>query len=231
MNIAGSARYTFNKIKQYPHYQSELKKIKERRSGNIPQEFMRLKELRGRYAGQRCFIVGSLDGASEQTLEKLRGELVIAVSDAVLKSISPTYFGVQNPASLLAFSESGADVPVLLGDNLLDRLAKANIDAIPYPYLGVYKYYDNRFGEHSTRFSEDALAVVYDGYSVVYSMMQIAVYMGASEIILIGCGGNADRRVLSAYENAKKYASEHGIAILRGDSASDDGIFPVWDGK
>jgi hypothetical protein len=112
--------------------------------------------------------------------------------------------------------------------------AKIPPNAILFPFSS----YNHRvFSEdkHSTKFSGNAEAIVYDGYTVTYSILQIAVYMGFKEIYLLGCDCyyspdpkkqhfiemervdiscvTAQKRMLYAYRVAKRYADKHHIRI------------------
>lgn len=59
------------------------------------------------------------------------------------------------------------------------------LDGINYYYEDCRrKYYENEV------FSDDIVRGVYSGYTVAYDMIQIAVYMGFSEIYLIGADFN-----------------------------------------
>lgn len=84
-------------------------------------------------------------------------------------------------------------------------------------------------------FSDDCAEQVYSGSTVVYACLQLAVYMGAKEIYLLGCDFSFSKdmsaeenhcykkknvtytfdfnRVKQGYEKARKYAEEHGIKI------------------
>ncbi len=101
---------------------------------------------------------------------------------------------------------------------------------IAYPYLGVYKYYCNTYDTHRVKFSDNALEVVYDGYDTVYSLMQIAVYLGFTELVLVGCGccQPKEEKMRAAFETAKQYADSHGIAIYNGTPEETEDIFPMF---
>ena len=107
-------------------------------------------------------------------------------------------------------------------------------DFILFPYNSDYHYFDVKFGEYNAQFSDNAYEIVYDGYSITYSLIEIAVYMGFKEIYLLGCdcsypkgskshvveSGFVDKNAVSnpirmrvGYKCAKDYADSHGIKI------------------
>jgi len=83
-------------------------------------------------------------------------------------------------------------------------------------------------------FSDDCYDVVYDGYSITYSLLQLAVYMGFKEIYLLGADCSyakqgphhfietgvvdpnsliAGERMIRAYKVVKNYVDKNGIKI------------------
>lgn len=124
------------------------------------------------------------------------------------------------------------------------------LDGINYYYEDCRrKYYENEV------FSDDIVRGVYSGYTVAYDMIQIAVYMGFSEIYLIGADFNyngdaaqkgnhvydskfQDKRKMAgrsyidcsinAMEVSRKYAEAHGIKIY---NATRGGKLEVFERK
>ncbi|MDR2410560.1 MAG: hypothetical protein LBE13_20955 [Bacteroidales bacterium] len=96
------------------------------------------------------------------------------------------------------------------------------------------------------KFSGDAGSVVYDGYSVVFSMLQIAVFLGFGKIYLLGCDCNYESdlnnfadyghgstpqktittAMIEALREAKKYADLHNIKIY---NATRGGMLEVFE--
>lgn len=97
-------------------------------------------------------------------------------------------------------------------------------------------------------FSDNVAERVFNGYSVTYSMLQIAVYMGFKEIYLLGCdcsysqdktkqhfieSGHHDnyasiagKRMICAYKYAKEFADKHDIKIY---NATRGGMLEVFE--
>ena len=147
-----------------------------------------LKTLKDKYKGKRCFIIGNGPSLTISDLESLKDEVTFA-SNRVFKVFSetdwrPTYYGI--------FDESvgsGEDVP--------ENVNKLKCEGKFFREQGWLTYrpikdacYINTW--HSRKylnkpdFSEDITKGVFTIATVTYTMMQIARYMGFSEIYLIG---------------------------------------------
>ena len=230
--IIGAIRYQVQKIRQRPHYREELDKMAQRKKGMIPPQFERLKAMENSCQGKRCFIVADGSSLSAQEGKQLEQELVFGVNCGTQLKWSgwkPTYLGIQDPQAYEALEQTllAEYQTIFAGDNLAGRFNLPE-QVVQYPYLGVYKYYLNRYQEYGTKFSGNALEVVYDGYSVIYSMLQIAVYLGIQDIYLLGCDCCHPRseRMAAAYRTAAQYAEEHGIRIINCTPGEEADIFP-----
>lgn len=231
-DAVGLLRYQYQRLRQYPHYRRELKKIEVRRQGQTEPQFARLKELENSGKG-RCFLVADSTALTSEQIHQLRNETVFgAVSAAQAdcwKKCRATYLGIQDPRACSKL-EQDFDGIIFAGDNLTEQIGQMK-QVVLFPYLGVYKYYINRYREYNTKFSKNAAEVVYDGYSVVYSLLQLAVYMGFTEICLIGCDcfHSENEKLTAAYRVAKQYADAHNIRIINGTPGESDSVFPYCD--
>ena len=64
-----------------------------------------------------------------------------------------------------------------------------NVHLFYKPYVSVYSE-DGTYPEGLMPFSKDVSRQVYDGLSITYAMIQLAVYMGFKEIYLLGVDHN-----------------------------------------
>lgn len=227
-NFIGAMRYQLKKIRQQSHYQQELDKIEQRRNGIIPPQFARLKALENSCQNKRAFIVADGTAVSPEMGKQLKKEIVFGVNSGTqLKwnGWKPAWLGIQSPQAYAVLEKELSQYEIVfVGDHLAEQFDLPTC-AVQYPYLGVYKYYMNRYQEYGTKFSGNAFEVVYDGYTVVYSMLQIAVYLGIKEIYLIGCNQFGDARIMTAYRTAAQYASKHDIRIYNCTPGDENGIF------
>lgn len=155
--------------------------------------------FRGIHAGGRCFILGtgpSLNDLSSDQLDSLKSEIVFGVnslykSDAV-SGLMPKYYALVDnlywETSSFVFQEVNdkykVNPPIFLTDprakKIIDKL-KSNQGAI---YIHAKKYPVNKMSFEITSNIFGAMNVV--SYSIL-----VAMYMGFSEIYLMGCDYNA----------------------------------------
>ena len=99
-----------------------------------------------------------------------------------------------------------------------------------------HKFYSRKgYGQGSVKFSDDCYSVVYDGYSIIFSILQIACWMGFKEIYLLGCDCNynsgkthfisygeikgnkledAGQRVIRVHREFRKFADSRGVKVV-----------------
>ena len=203
---------------------------------NRKYDYSRLKEVKDTCKGERCFIVGTGPSLRMEDLEKIKGEKSFSVNSIVLSfpdtTWRPTYYAIQDNNGYQKLKEAirKANMPVVF-NGISDKLTPImDIDYIPYP---LHKLdHGKLIPNHINKFSGDAFKVVYDGHSITYSAMELAVYMGFHEIILLGVDCdysqavnhvkayavqddvNAAYLMRESYKLARKYADEHEITIL-----------------
>lgn len=150
-----------------------------------------LTSLRGIYQGKRIFLVGngpSLTLEDLNTLEK-NNEVCIGFNKIYRwfnqTSWRPMYIGMSDPVMIEQIQNDNyaCEVPLIIGDrfNQNTRLER-NVPNAYYIHL-----FDEEFWPNQPRFSGDIVDGVYIGGSSVYDIgIQVAAYMGASEIYLLG---------------------------------------------
>jgi len=199
----------------------------------------KIEEFHGIYQGKRCFVIGTGPSLTMDDLEVLHmhHEKCFSVND-IIKAFDKT---VWRPDFLVAEDH----------DQLSDETICWNSLEAPYIFLGdthegfwARRYHDNIFRYHLVyercvnklpKFSEDFARKSYMGCTVIYSCIQLAVYMGFEEIYLLGVDFSyADeenavykhfyseekpnaigytKEVTNAFISAKKYADKKGIKI------------------
>ncbi|MCU9612318.1 DUF115 domain-containing protein [Caldibacillus lycopersici] len=243
------------KIKQSipPKYVFNIKRFL--RVTNIHRNtlFERLKLLKNIHKGDRCFIVATGPSLTISDLEKLKNEITFSMNSIVLAfnetDWRPTYYGIQ---SLHVYRKLERQIENIdtKGVFIADRLARCiqvpeSLKTFIFP-LNVLNH--NKEGKkYSTKFSDDPFKVVFDGYSITYSLIQIAVYMGFKQIYLLGADSNyasnsnhhfidyghgdpnvsiAGEKMISAYKVAKRFADHHNIKIY---NATRGGMLEVFE--
>lgn len=198
-------------------------------------------KLNGKHLNERCFIIGNGPSLNVRDLELLKSEVTFAANRIYVlydkTEWRPTYYFCQDPTVIRANIEEikqnvkGIKLIKPIGYNKFkDKEAICfNID---------YSDYNNN---REPRFGEEIPKYVFDGYTVTYSMIQFAAYMGFKEIYLLGVDFNyssdntkieessyADKRMydankiganpnleynLRAFTSARNYLKEHNIKI------------------
>lgn len=193
--------------------------------------------------GESCFIVGNGPSLQMEDLEKLQKRGIDSYGMNLIYKIfnntkwRPTYYVFSDYNMMRQYYD---EIAALRRDNLFVKnfyymeetpvLSNANY----YPGCAERCYLEKQL------FAEDITKAVYGGYTVMYDVLQIAVFMGYKKIYLIGADfsylgdpaskGNHfyddkvdDKRIvagkphiyitLAAMQKAKDYAGEHGIEI------------------
>lgn len=160
------------------------------------KKYLKLKEYENKYLGRRCFIIGTGPSLSISDLKSLKGEITFGVN-AICKIFyelgwETTFYGIQDYRAFKKLKKEIMDIKlskIIISDFILKKDKTMNETIVfPLNFLNHNTYHNN----YSSKFSKDSFEVVYDGYSIVYSMIQIAIYMGFEEIYLLGVDCNYD---------------------------------------
>lgn len=209
-----------------------------------------IKEFKNKHNGERCFIVATGPSLTIEDLEKLKGEICFSMNSIVLALSKtkwrPTYFGIQDMYVYEKIRKEVdlAEINYKFFSDRLKKPFKLPEKSIIFPHnLLNHKISHKKF---NSKFSNDAFMVVYDGYTITYSLIQIAVYMGFKEIYLLGADTSykknnqhfiehgvrdstyeyAGIRITEAFKVAKKYTDENGIKIY---NATRGGMLEVFE--
>ncbi|MET3655505.1 6-hydroxymethylpterin diphosphokinase MptE-like protein [Sporosarcina psychrophila] len=229
-----------------------------REKGIIGKSYRPLKSIHNIHKGKRCFIIATGPSLSLSDVEKLENEYTISMNSMCLAldktNWRPTYYGIQdeNVYEKIESVLKSANLPnVLISDNIAKRFS-INSSWIQYPLNIAYHSYEQGYEQrYFAKFSDNCYRAVYDGYSVTYSLIQLAVYMGFNEIYLLGADTNyskdktkqhfvesghfdplyktAGERMIIAYKVAKEYADSHGINIYNATRGGMLEVFPRVD--
>jgi len=212
-----------------------------RRHGLFKNEYVeKIKGFKNKHLSDRCFIIATGPSLTVEDLEKLRGEITIGMNSiskvGEKTDWKPTYYGVQDLAVYRnlksSIEELDEKVTVFISDSLPKRESLTGKNIVQMPVCGMNHLINPN--ADNVMFSDDCYDVVYDGYTITYSLLQLAAYMGFKEIYLIGADCSyakqgpqhfietgvtdpnvkiATERMLRSYKAAKEYADKHGIKI------------------
>lgn len=149
--------------------------------------FERVSRFKDCHQGKRAFIIGSGPSLKIEDLDRLKNEITFACNKIYLAFDNtdwrPTYFSV---------------IDSMVARNNIEAINKSSLvkifsNSVRSNFIGRKDIYwlkdigsprvDNKI---QFRFSEDLQKGVYGGYTVIYTMLQIAYYMGLNEVYLLG---------------------------------------------
>lgn len=201
----------------------------------IEQSRALIAQNKNKYENERCFIIGNGPSLTVKDLEKLKGEITFASHGIYYiydqTDWRPTFYCAQDAK----FIREKYDV---IKNKCLDSQR----------FFGVVHYLDDypkfikedclvnliveKFVDNCPKFSEDLTIGAYEGLTVTYFSIQLAVYMGFKEIYLLGVdhfysGDENDHfskkdictnkpqteKSTYSYRVANKYANENEIKI------------------
>lgn len=186
----------------------------------------RLREARTRMQDKkRCFIIGNGPSLNQTNLDLLQDEVTFATNGIFLKfgdtKFRPTFFVVEDH---------------LVGEDRYEEINQLSGFTKLSPYYLAYCLEDDGdviYYNHRSRisypdgfdFSTNAEEITYTGCTVTFSCMQLAYYMGFSEIYLIG----VDMSYVIP-EEVKK-ANEYDTEILDMDIDDPNHFAPNYFGR
>ena len=234
-----------------------------RRFNKKSNKFKSLEIYKNIHSGERCWIIGTGPSLTMEDLNKLKNEYTFVMNSFVkiLNKIdfAPSYYGIQdgdvferleseiaNSSLETIFLADSKDTNMKRLEKMPESIRKRSA---VYPLNVSYHSYKMNFTlKYFAKFSDDITDVVYDGSTIAYSLLQIAVYMGFKEIYLIGTDCNYKTngknhfvehgfvtatnpdivgwRMIQAYKVAKKYADSHGVKIFNATRGGMLEVFP-----
>jgi hypothetical protein len=213
--------------------------------------YEQLKTIKNKNKGERCFIVATGPSLTIEDLEKLNDEITFSMNSICLAfndtEWRPTYYGIQFDILYRELKEHIDNLKVdgIFIADIISKEVDITDDYFIYPLNLLNHARPHR--KFNSKFSADAFSQVFDGYSITYSLIQIAVYMGFKEIYLLGVDCNyssnlnhhfkdysfvdpaysiAGNKMISAYLEAKKYADKNNIKIY---NATRGGMLEVFE--
>lgn len=184
-----------------------------RAKGLGKDKFQSLERYKKIHEGESCFIVATGPSLTIEDLELIKGEYTFSMN-SICKlykktDFRPTYYGIQDQ-----FVYGAIEQDILMyymgAQNVFvsDRIARYyRMDRAwnLFPLAVAYSAYDCWFRQkYWSKFSDDIHRLVYSGFSITYSLIEIAVYMGFKNIYLLGadCSFSKDK---------PNHVAEHGV--------------------
>ena len=189
----------------------ELAELERQPSAAAPRELRllssnaRLERYRDCHRDQRCVIIGNGPSLNRMDLSFLGDEITFGLNRIYLLSetmdFQPSYYICMNP---LVLEQSVREIqairsPRFLSAQCMDLFPERDDTVLLQPMPGP-------------SFARDPRSGVWEGYTVTYVALQLAYYMGFSEVVLIGVDheyqlppGNPNESVVSTGDDANHF--------------------------
>jgi len=212
-----------------------------------------IRNLKNKHKKERCFIIATGPSLKIEDIQLLKDEVTIGMNSLckIFKELGweTTYYGVQDYEVYRLLEDEIGKIKnsSVLAADILNKRYKLRENYIQYP-LNLLNHSVTLNHPFNTFFSDDAYLTVFDGYTITYSLIQIAVYMGFKEIYLLGVDRNysdkvdesnfinigkidntysqAGERMKFSYSMAKDYADKNNIKIINATRGGMLEVFP-----
>ena len=184
----------------------------------------RLREMRNKHAGKRCFIIGNGPSLKDMDISKLKNEFTIG-ANGLYKNFKEWGFHT----NYLLFEDieqteiRGNDIHKIKGPIKMAALYNAYaFKADKKTYFFNSRYADRYFWDNLfPKFSNDFGDIVYLGSTITYIAMQLAFHLGFNEVYIIGVDhdyGELPKR----FPPGKIKITEENIHLVKGLHANDN---------
>lgn len=155
---------------------------------NQSENNVKLESYKNKHEDQRCFIVGNGPSLKASDLDKIMNQYSIGFNKIYLMfkktQWRPTYSIIADQNIFMSIKDE------IHQKGFVDIFIGANCKKYGRVNDVTYFYTRPSFNTTNPRFSDDALKFFYDGYTVAYFGLQMAIYMGFKEIYLLGVDCN-----------------------------------------
>lgn len=182
----------------YPYMNYKYKKGKIEYSMTVDAAYIR--SLKDTKRGKRCFILGNGPSLVVSDLEKLKNEDTFAFNRIFFMfdktDWRPTYYMCVDPGVLGLNKDAikKLNLPNMILSSVAKSSIKAGAESIHYLY-DYSRFKVNRWSYDPPYISEDVSDHFCFCYTVTFDAIQLAIYMGYSEIYLLGVDHNYSVKV------------------------------------
>lgn len=195
------------------------KQLKKMGLGNKKLE--KIREIKDIHKGKRCFVIATGPSLTLDDVLKLKNEYTIGIN-SIFKLYNqtdwrPTYYAMTDYNLTNEITKNG----ILNVDDFATSKCFVNIINRKKVIGEKIIYVENCWLDHayhygksdSFKYDKDLALGVYDYYSITHECIVYAIYMGFSEIYLIG----ADNDYLGEKKHFLNYDSDNNISVRRAE--------------
>lgn len=226
-----------------------------RRHGYNDSRYMSIKKLENTHNGERCFVIATGPSLTLEDLESLKSEFTFGMNSLCLlydkTTWRPSLYGIQDVEVYKKLEDVLKKNPEnVFVCNELAKVMNTGKSFNMFPINNYYHSFDYRYTDKlHVKFSNNAYAIVYDAYSITFSLLQIAIYMGFKEIYLLGCDCNyevgknnhivesgrvedetklrtAGDRMIFSHNQFKKYCEKLGVKVFNATRGGRLEVYP-----
>lgn len=226
----------------YKYTQSE-NELEKRKNGFLDTKYQWMLDLKNSAKSKRCFVIATGPSLIMDDLELIKNEFSFGMN-SVIKAFDktewrPNLYMIQDEYVYEKLENEIFDVTkknnflVCVGGVIPIKFKTAeNYLSYALHYLDHKMYHNKSYGQY--KFSDDCYNVIYDGYTVTFSVLQMACYMGFNEIYLLGCDCNYNQskshfvdyghhdpkatimgdKMITGHFEFKKFADSLGIRVI-----------------
>lgn len=162
---------------------------------SVKSDVKDISRFRDKHAGERCFILGGGPSLLEHDLRLLKNEVTFGVNGIFLifdkLGFQPTYYAVEDR---LVYEDRFDDIRTLVSESVCFFPIQFYV---PEFHKNGNNYFRAiyEFGQTDDwpNFSKNAASLVWIGGTVTYVCMQLAYYMGFTEVYLLGMDHNYNK--------------------------------------
>jgi hypothetical protein len=169
----------------------------------------RLAKYKDRHKGDRCVIIGNGPSLNQTDVSKLKGEYTFGMNRIYLAfpdwGFETSYFVSVND---LVIEQCAADIEKLSMPKFLAWRSRGHLTSMDETMFLHTTYYNPKF-------SKDVRRRVWESATVTYVTLQLAYFMGFSEVILIGVDhsfsskGEPNMTIVSAGDDPDHFNAEY----------------------
>jgi hypothetical protein len=206
---ADSKFHDYTECNKLPYNIADLRNCKKFLTNN------EIKQYKNRHASERCFVIGNGKSLLMNDLDRLKqaneicfglNKIFYAFEDTQWR---PDYYLAQDTRVLMYYSEeiNNMDVPVKFIADRYPPYWDTNISNNTH----MFHIKTEVFSPNMPEFSMDFSAYSVEGFTVMYSALQLAVYMGFKRIYLLGVDNDYSGDIEKSESHfSPKYHSKKG---------------------
>lgn len=144
------------------------------------------------HKGRRCFIVGNGPSLTMDDLDLIKNEYSFGANSIFTcfdkTEWRPTYYLSVDRTSIALDGErmTALDLPCVMVDRTISRYISNKPNNMHFLNLHMRGFATDKYTTSNIDYSDHPEICLYGGYTVTYAAMQLALFMGFKEIILLG---------------------------------------------